>query len=235
MRTFFASILVVAACGGDPLDPGSGSDAGTGSRTLLVTGSASASPRLTNALAPTDFDTDFGIRLSLNGQAVTTGTVAVKSKFTNTALTWNSNGGQFGRWEGTAHAYDQVYQLDVTAGADTVTGVIVDGPDIHVISGPTAGATIDSTMAFTTTWERADAADEARFSAGDGDGIVIPDTGSYSVAPLTLHADKDAARTNTLRVTRTNRITPTGAVDGSTFAVSVDNELDVVAAPCAGC
>jgi hypothetical protein len=238
MKSIFA-LIVVAACGGGPLDPGAGSDPGSGTHTLLVTGSATASPRLANASAPTDFDTDFTIRLSLNNVPVTTGTVTAKSKFTTVTLMWNQNGGggngQGGRWEGTANAYDEVYELDVTSGADTVTGVRVDGPDIHVISGPMPGATIDSTMAFTTTWNRAAEAQEARFSVGDTDGIIIPDTGTYSVAPGSLHADQQAARTNTIRLTRTNRVTPAGAVDGSTFAVSVENELDVVAAPCPSC
>jgi len=235
MKPIFALTAVLIACGGTPLDPGAGSDPGSGTHTLLVTGSATASPRLANAAIATDFDTDFGIHLSLNNTPVTTGTVTAKSKYTTVNLTWNANGGQFGRWEGTAAAYDEVYELDVTSGADTITGVIVDGPDIHVITGPTAGATLDSTMMFTTTWNRADAATEARFSVGDTDGLIIPDTGTYSVAPGSLHADQAQARTNTIRITRTNRITPAGAVDGSTFAVSVENELDVVAAPCPTC
>jgi hypothetical protein len=237
MKPIFA-LFALVACGGGPLDPGAGNDPGTGTHTLLVTGTATASPRLANASAPTDFDTDFSIRLSINQTPVTTGTVTAKSKFTTVNLTFNNNGGgggPGGRWEGTASAYDEVYELDVTAGTDTITGVRVDGPDIHVISGPTAGATLDSTMAFMTTWNRASSATEATFSVGDTNGIIVPDSGSYSVAPGSLHADKSAARTNTIRLTRTNRVTPAGAVDGSTFAVSVSNEVDVVAAPCPSC
>ncbi len=156
----------------------------------------------------------------------------------NVALTWQDNGNNGGHWEGTAAGYDEVYQLDVTSGADKVTGVIVDGPDIQVITAPTAGASLDSTMPITTTWDRINPADEARVAAtgdGGGDGIVVPDTGSYAIAPGTLHADKAQARTNTLRITRTNRVTPAFAVAGSLVSVSVANEVDVVALPCPSC
>jgi hypothetical protein len=159
----------------------------------------------------------------------------VKSANHTTTLTWNNNGGQTGLWEGTAPGYAEVYELDVTNGTDKVSGVIVDGPDIHVITAPKPGASLDATMAFTTTWDRGAAATEARLAVGDQDGIVIPDTGTYSVAPGSLHTDSGQSRTNTLRLTRTNNIEPQGAIAGSTFSVSVENELDIVALPCPTC
>jgi len=242
MKPIFASLLLLglglAACGGSPLDPGAGSQTGGGTNTLLVNGTASATPRITNALAATDFNTEFNVRVSLNNVPVTTGTVTMKSTFVSVVLTWQDNGNNTGHWQGTAAGYDQAYQLDVTSGADSVTGVIVDGPDIHAITAPTAGASLDSTMPITTTWNRANAADEARVAAtgdGGGDGIVVPDTGSYAIAPGTLHADKAQSRTNTLRITRTNRVTPAFAVTGSLVSVSVANEVDVVALPCPSC
>jgi hypothetical protein len=234
-HSLVTSLVLFAACGGSPLDPGAGDSAGTGTSTLLVTGSATATPRLANAQQASDFDTAFSVRIQLANAPVVTGTVTMTSSRGVTPLAFTTVGNDAGHWTGDASGYDEVYQLDVTSGTDKVSGVIVDGPDIHVITSPTAGATLDSTVAFTATWSRAAAADVARFEMGDGDGIVIPDTGSYSVAPGTMKASKDRAQTNTLRLTRQNRVTPAGALTGSELTVGVENELDVVASPCPSC
>ncbi|CAN5382759.1 hypothetical protein BH11MYX1_BH11MYX1_06690 [soil metagenome] len=225
-------LMFLVACGGSS---GSGDSPGSGTSTLLVTGEATATPRISNARAASDFDTDFAVVVELAGAAVSTGTVTVTGSGAPTALTFTaSNGG--GHWEGAASGYDQSYQLEVKSGPDAVSGVIVDGPDIQVITSPTAGASLDSVLPFTATWDRAAAADIARVQAGDnGNAVDVPDTGSYTVSAGTLHADKDQARTNTFRITRTNRISPAGAVTGSQFTVGVVNELDVVAAPCPTC
>jgi hypothetical protein len=234
-HSLVTSLVLFAACGGSPLDPGAGDSAGAGTSTLLVTGSATATPRLANAQQASDFDTAFSVRIQLANAPVVTGTVTMTSSRGATPLTFTSVGNDAGRWTGDAAGYDEVYQLDVTSGTDKVSGVIVDGPDIHVITSPTAGATLDSTVAFTATWSRAATADVATFEMGDGDGIVVPDTGSYSVAPGTMKASKDRAQTNTLRLTRQNRVTPAGALTGSELTVGVENELDVVASPCPSC
>lgn len=222
-------LIFFVACGGSPSD-----SQGSGTRTLRVTGTATATPRISNASASSDFDTDFAVEVQLAGAVVSTGTVTLTGSSAPTALTFTKSGGG-GHWEGAASGYDQRYQLDVTSGPDAVTAVIVDGPDIHVITSPTAGASLDSTLPFTATWDRASAADTTTIKAGDGDAVDVPDTGSYVVSARTLHADKDQARTNTLRITRTNRISPAGAITGSQFTVGVVNELDVVAAPCPSC
>lgn len=229
MKSHFALIssLLVAACGGDPLDPGAGSDPGGGTNTLYVEGSASADPRIVNATA-NDFDTDFSIRIELNGAPVTTGTVAVTSRFANVPLTFLVDKQ---RWEGTAGGYDQVYQLDVKSGADEVTGVVVDGPDLHGITGPAPGASLDSTVAANLTWDREDAAQIITFRSDAIDRITISDTGTYVMGPGTLKAEKDKTRENTLELRRTNHVAPRGAIGGSDFAVSVEQRVDVIAQP----
>ncbi len=230
------SLVFATACSGSPLDPGAGDSQGTGTSTLLVNGSAIATPRIANAQVANDFDTSFSVRIQLGTAPLSTGTVTMTSAHSKTTLAFNGTSGQAGRWEGDAPGYDEVYQLDVTSGTDSVTGVIVDGPDIQVITAPTAGATIDSTMPFTATWDRAFAADEAKIDPGDAiDPITVPDSGTYSVSAGVLHADQNQARTNTFRLTRTNRVSPVGAVTGSSLSVSVENELDIVAAPCPTC
>jgi hypothetical protein len=230
MKTIFASILLLAACGSDPLDPGAGDNPGAGTRTLLVEGRAHAEPRFSNAEAPTDFDTDFSVRVSLNDAAVTTGTVTVRSRFGEVPLTWTPDG-TFGRWEGRMANYDEVYELNIVSGADEVRGVIVDGPDIHAFTAPMAGATLDSTVQNPVTWRRDEPADITVFDAQEIESINISDTGSYMMGVGVLKAEKDKARANTLELSRTNRVVPAGAVAGSEFAVTITNKLDVVVAP----
>jgi hypothetical protein len=230
MKAILASALFVfAACGGSPLDPGAGDSPGSGTQTLNVNGSAHATPSVASASKSADFDTDFSVQLTLNNAAVTTGTVTMKSTHGTVMLTFNQDNG--GRWEGTAGGYDEVYQLDVVSGSDKISGVRVDGPDIHVITAPAPGASIDTTMPLMLKWSRETAADAAALNGGDQgiDGLTITDTGNYSMAPNFLRADKLAARTDTIRLTRTNRIEPAGAVAGSNFEVSISNEIDVVA------
>jgi hypothetical protein len=224
-------LIFFVACGGSS---GGSDSAGSGTSTLRVNGSAIARPRISNAHAASDFDSDFSVDVQLAGATISTGSVTLTGGGAPIALTFTATNG--GHWEGAASGYDQSYQLDVKSGADEVSGVVVEGPDIHVITSPTAGASLDSTLPFTTTWDRASAADTARVQAGDGgNAIDVPDTGTYAVTAGTLHADKGQARTNTLRITRTNRISPAGAVTGSELTVGVVNELDVVAAPCPTC
>jgi hypothetical protein len=232
MRTFLlASFFVFGACSSSPLDPGAGNSAGTGTSTLLVTGNASAHANIANAKVPADFMTDVSVHVSLNGQDVTTGTVTINSRSmkTPTALTYSQQNN--GEWQVSIAGYDEVYELSVVSGPDKVTGVIVDGPDIHQFTAPMAGASLDSTMANTLTWERGIVADSATFRVGDLDRLAIQDTGTFSIPPGSLKAEKDQARPNTLQLTRTNQVVPKGAVAGSTFSVSIENELDVVALP----
>lgn len=221
-----------AACTSSPLDPGAGDNTGTGTSTLLVTGGALASSSVQNTATASDFSTAFQFHIALGTTDVTTGTVSITTATGKTPLAYTTEGN---RWTGTVAGYDQVYQLDIDAGSDAVHGVIVDGPDIQVFTSPAKGATVDATQPIATTWSREAAADSASLDAGEGPEIGIDDTGSYSVTAGTLKAEKDRANTNTLRLERSNRVTPAGAAPGSSVTVGVRNELDVVAAPCPSC
>lgn len=230
IKAIFASTLVLTACGSDPLEPGAGDDPGSGTSTLLVDGRAHAEPAFANARLPSDFSTDFSIRITLDGQPVTTGSVTVSSRFETTPLTWEADG-EGGHWVGRAANYDEVYQLDVISGTDEVTGVIVDGPDIHTFVAPEAGATLDSTVQNPITWSRGETADIASLDAEEIDRITIADSGDYMMSAGVLKADKDQARENQIELRRTNHIVPGGAIAGSDFAVTVENRLTVIAAP----
>jgi hypothetical protein len=228
MRIGLASIVVwsVAACGDDSLDPGAGNDAGRGTRTLAVEGIVRASSRHVNADDRTDFDTEIIVRVSLGNRSVASGTVVVTSATGKTSLTYRGD-----RWSGDAPGYDQVYVLDVVDGHDKVEGLRVDGPDIHVFSQPTESEVVNATMPLRIEWSRGDRADAATLHAENTGSLAISDTGSYSLAAGSLKSDKTEPRQNTLRLTRTNRVVPNGAVAGSVWAVSIDNAIVVVAQP----
>lgn len=227
-RCFVLLVSILCACGGGDLDPGSGHDPGAGTSTLLVDGTITARPRLVNARTGGDFDTELHVRVSLNQQPVTTGTVTVTSAGGTVPLTFRPDPA---RWEGTAAGYDEVYVLDVHAGEDFVEGVRVDGPDVHVFTAPTAGATIDSTMPLRVTWACDQSAASAAIDVEELDALAIPDTGEYMLAGGALKAEKDKARENTIELVRTNRIAPAGAVGGSEFSVRIENRIQVVAQP----
>jgi hypothetical protein len=225
------AVFTAAACGGDPLDPGAGDDTGSGTNTLFVEGRVTAEPTTPNARAATDFSTEFSIRIGLNSVAVTTGTVTVESRFATTTLTYQDDGNNLGHWVGTAADYDEVYQLDIVSGSDEVRGVVVDGPDIHTFVLPTAGASLDATIANVIEWDSEETADLATFKAEEIDRLTIPDTGTYSMAPGSMKTDQDTARENVLELRRQNRVVPAGAVAGSELAVSVEQVLQVLALP----
>lgn len=226
VRLLTCSLL--AACGGSDLDPGAGDDPGTGTSTLFVDGDIEARPRISNARTNGDFDTHISVRVTLNDQPVTTGTITVTSRTTTQQLVFDS---VETKWDATVPGYDEVYMLDVEAGADYVEGVRVDGPDLHYFTSPAAGATLDSTVATAVTWEAEQKAATAAIDAEEIDRISIADTGEYMLAPGALKADKEAARENRIELTRSNRVTPLGAIGGSELRVSVENRIDVVAQP----
>ena len=231
-RSLFASTLLLsfAACSNTgTLDPGSGSDPGTGTNTLTVNGTVSAQAQLTNARNAGEFTTNFSVRIQLAGQDVTDGNVTMTSSTGTVVLTYMQQNN--GRWRGTAAGYDEVYVLDIDRGTDNVHDVRVDGPVIHTFTDPLAGATVDATMPLLIKWAGGHGADSAALSADNIDALSIPDSGSYSLAGGTLRSSKDQSRQNDLRLTRTNRVTPAGAAGGSELAVSIENDISVVAQP----
>lgn len=231
-RIGFGGLLtcsLLAACGGgSDLDPGAGNSAGTGTSTLLVDGDIEARPRIDNAQRAGDFDTHLSVRVTLNGQPVTTGTLTVSSRSASKGLVYD---GATSKWDATVPGYDEVYVVDVEAGADYVEGVRVDGPDLHYFTAPTAGATVDSTVATQITWKAEQEATTARIDAEEIDKITIPDAGQYLLAAGALKADQDTPRENIIDLTRSNRVSPAGAVGGSELRVSVTNRIQVIAQP----
>lgn len=226
-----STILLVGACGGSDTDPGSGNDTGSGTQTLVVDGSASAEARASNARTGADFDTEFNVRVSLNNTPVTTGTVQITSSSGTVDLTYIDNQDGAARWRGSAPGYDEVYILDVIAGEDTVEGVRVDGPDIHVFEEPVAGATVDGTIDLDVLWDRSDEAASATIRTDQIDRLAIADSGEHVLPPGSLKTSADKPEENNIEITRENTVVPAGAVGGSQWSVSIRNDIDVLAAP----
>jgi hypothetical protein len=217
MKHLIASLVLATACGG--------TDTGGGTRTLLVNGHVDAEVNGSNGTRPQDFTTDFEVRVELNGNIVSTGSVTIEGDII-TPLTFDAGDG---RWRGSAAGYAEVYRLDVVAGPDEVRGVVVDGPDIHTFKAPLPGASLDSTVPIDVEWDRGDQADSATIRVGDIDRITIIDNGLYVMGPNFLRAEHDQPRENRIELRRTNRVVPAGAVPGSELSVSIENELDVIA------
>jgi len=228
MRPLIVSSLLLVACSSSPLDPGAGNSLGSGTQTLSVEGSISADSDVSNASNASGFTTHFDIQLTKGGQPVTTGTVTISSNGGDVALTFDTTNG--GRWIGSQAGYFEVYGLDVTSGSDTITGVRIDGPDLHTFTAPALGATLDATAANTVTWSRADHADVATIRTQQIDRITIDDTGTYSLAAGALRSSKDKAENESIELRRSNQVQPAGAVAGSSVSVGVRNHVDVLVA-----
>ena len=219
----------LGACSSDPLEAGAGDSVGEGTATLLVEGSARAEPLTGNAAAPEQYKTEFNLRISRAGVALTAGTMVVSSLGGKVTLTYDSqNNG--GRWTGSQPGYFEVYQFDIVDGADTVTNVRVDGPDIHTFIAPTLGASVSATAPLQITWGRNEKADSAYLDTKEVDKLQIPDEGNYLLPVGSLKGKRDAAENETLSITRINQVFPKGGAAGSTFEVRIVNSIDVLVA-----
>lgn len=193
--------------------------------TLLVDADVEARPLVPNASKAVDFTTSYRVRLERGGAAVTTGTVSIDSAAGSVALTYT---GEDNRWVGTQNGYEEVYRLSVTDGADYVDGVRVDGPALHWFTAPTPGATIDTSAPVMVTWSRGEAADTARLDTDQLDELVVSDTGSYSVPAGGFKSNRGEIEQERIRLDRSRRVTPVGALAGSEMRVQVRNEISVL-------
>lgn len=225
MRLAYLSIIVLAACGGDP-----GDDAGTGSNTLRVEADVEATPDVDNAQIAVDFTTELHVDVYKDGAAVTTGEVMLVSDGGEVALVWDPTDGDAGRWRGVQAGYHEVYELHVTSGDDYVHGVRLDGPDLHTFTSPDGSLAIDATQPLVVTWSRDDEAETARLETDAMDPVSIPDLGTFELPVGSLKSSPDQVEEEELRLERRARIVPAGAVAGSELRVRIENRLPLVIA-----
>jgi hypothetical protein len=229
MRVHFlpaALVAALAACGSD-LDPGSGDDPGTGSQTLFVDADVEASPVVTNASSATGFQTSFAVRVRKNNVDVTQGVVTITSNGGATTLIFDA---AEARWRGTQASYHEVYVLSVDGGEDHVDGVRVDGPALHHFTEPLPGAVVNATLPLMVRWAREEAAATTSFDTEEINELEIADTGSYAVPTGGLKSNGNEPTEERLRLDRSSRVSPAGAIAGSSVRVRVRNEIDVLVA-----
>lgn len=140
-----------------------------------------------------------------------------------------------GKWTGLFDAadYDQVYVLDVEAGADNVRGVRVDGPTVPIFTSPAEDTTIEPTEPLTLHW-KAGSADVTSLGInpqGTSSG-PIDDIGSYTIPPHTLV--RNPSGYHAIALSRMNTVTPAGAVAGSEMRVNTGAFVHVCDRPGTG-
>lgn len=186
-----------------------------------------ATPVVPNAKDPGDFLTSFRVRLERGGIPVTTGLVSLESSQGVVMLTYSGEGN---RWVGSQNGYSEVYRLAAKADADYVDGVRVDGPSVHTFTAPLPGATVDTQLPVTVTWTKSGTAETARIDTDKLDELVIPDSGSYAIPAGGFKSKSGEVEQERIRLDRSQRVTPLGAVAGSELRVTVRNEISVVVA-----
>jgi hypothetical protein len=199
-----------------------------GSMTLLIDADAIAHPLIPNASKAQDFTTDFRVRIEKGGVPLTAGIVTVESSAGKVDLVYSTDGN---RWLGAQVGYDEVYRLSVTSTTDFVDRLRVDGPSLHWFTSPTAGATVDTRAPVTVTWSRGESADTTFLDTDQLDQLAIPDTGTFAIPTGGFKSKRDTVEQERIRLDRSQRVTPTGAIVGSEMRVTIRNEISVLVAP----
>lgn len=221
-----AVVWLAAGCGGGLEE---GDDPGTGTSTLLVHADITATPLVANASRAADFNTSFDVDVVKGGLPAAVTSIVVTSDAGDVTLA--PEGGAMIRWRGAQSGYHEIYQLTIEAGADNVRGVQVDGPSVHHFTTPAPGATVDATMPLVVEWDRDETAQSASIETRELNEVAIGDTGTYTIPAGGLKSKETETEQERLRVDRSQRVTPAGAVVGSDVRVLVRNEIELVVAP----
>jgi len=207
MKRIALVAAVAAACGGASNTAVDRNHAGSGSSTLLVTGTVTVTvsdtaPTTTYAVTVKD-----GLNANVTGATVTVSGLALTD-----AGGGNYNGSQ------TSYPTGDL-SLSVVKGADNAQGVVVGYPGTHAINAPSGNQTANA--ALHVSWTTPSVAKSAKItlSAG-GYSAQAADTGAYDVP-----AASNTARTSQrVTVSRSNEVDIAGALPGSTMKVTVNNQ-----------
>lgn len=228
-RTILMTSFALIGCSGDPLAPGAGDDPGTGTGTLRVDADIEAEAVVGNSADASQYTTQFTVRLRRGDVPVTAGVVSVTSLGGTVPLAFDPGDG--GRWRGAQNGYFEVYQLDAESDSDYVRGVVVDGPDLHVITSPTSGASLDATQTVMVRWSADEPADNASIKTKKLEMTTVADTGEYALVAGALKSKDDGVEQERIEVRRSDVVSPAGAMVGSTATVRLRNQIDVVVMP----
>ena len=203
-RILVLTAAIVAACGGS--SGGDHNQAGSGSSTLLVTGTVTVTVSSTSPTANYSVNVKDGFGANVTGATVTVGSLA---------LTDAGNG----NYTSSQTAYPSGdLSLSVVKGTDKVVGVVLGNPGAHAINAPVAGTPVTANAVLHVTWTTPEVAKAATVRMGSGGfSNTGPDTGAYDIPATNV----TARASQTVTVTRTNEVSPAGGLPGSLLKVTV--------------
>ena len=119
------------------------------------------------------------------------------------------------------------YTLDVTRGADRVTGVTVTAPAIHTVTKPAANDVVTANAAFNVRWARPDTADETRLETRDYSSDWYYGDQGTSWIPSVGNPPRTDQR---VRVYRRNVQIAARGLPGSQLSVSIRRTVEPIVA-----
>lgn len=198
---------------------------GTGTNSLRVDATISASEERDNASVAADFRAELTVDVTRgDGSPVTDAQVVVSSA--GGEVTLAHQGG--GRYEGTQNGYWQSYGLRVIAGSERVEGVRGVGPAIHTFTAPTENAIHPAGSPLEVRWQPAGGTDEATLETDDFARQTVSDSGSFTVPAAALSGKAGEDQEDRVRVRRTTVQPIDGGLAGSDLTVRLRNEVSFI-------
>jgi len=213
MKRILVIAAVAAACGGSSGTAVDHNRAGSGSSTLLVTGTVTVTVSATAPLTSFSVTAKDGLGANVSGATVT----VHNSAYGDVALTEAQTGS--GVYTGSKTSYPSGdLSLSVVNGADKVQGVVVGYPGTHAINAPAGGSTVAANALLHVSWTTPTVAKAATISLSSGGfSAQAPDTGAYDVP-----AGSNPARTGQrVTIVRSNEVDIGGGLPGSSMKVTV--------------
>lgn len=211
------------------VDAPTGSDGddttGGGTHTLVIAGEIEVANVQSNALTADDFRARFEINVSRRGAGVPDATVVLTSAGGALRLVPENAGSA--HYVGSQPGYFTAYTLDVTAGADTISGARLVGPAPHAFIEPRTSERHRSGAALTIQWAPSGTTN-AVLTAGTLDPTRVPDTGTYLVGGSALEGVPGALRDDVVRLVRVGAPSVPGAAAGSFVDITVLNSVTYV-------
>ncbi|HMC32885.1 MAG: hypothetical protein AUG04_09905 [Deltaproteobacteria bacterium 13_1_20CM_2_69_21] len=222
MKRILVIAAVAAACGGSSGTAVDHNRAGSGSSTLLVTGTVTVTVSATAPLTSFSVTVKDGLGANVSGATVT----VHNSAYGDVALTEAQTGS--GVYTGSQTSYPSGdLSLSVVNGADKVQGVVVGYPGTHAINAPASGATVAANAPLHVSWTTPTVSKAATISLSSGGfSAQVPDTGAYDVP-----AASNPARTGQrVTIVRSNEVDIGGGLPGSSMKVTVSLRGDTFTA-----
>lgn len=234
MRTPYhlaASLLTfaLAACGGSSTPD---IQAGSGTGTLVVQASVESSSNVPNSATASQYTTDVTVHVwrVVSGNRIGAADAAPKLTLDGVAVTLApdlQNPGRF-VFSGPGVPLGNV-ALDVTAGTDTLHGILRRSPGLHTFTNPSSpGQNVSASAPFPAAWSRSSTADSATLEMSQFQSPV-GDSGAYTIAAGAMGAVSagQAKPGEPCRLDRRNEVNVAGGVPGydSWLHITVHQDL----------